>query len=141
LEEDNQLEIKIMSAYEIEHTAFGDTPVAIISMYSNEDEKALIAHNRTVLYLMVDDVDVKAVNAPNPFTSEHAIKVLKFVEENKNKTIVCQCAAGVSRSSGMAAAISKIYNGTDDWVFGNYRYYPNMLVYGTILKEYFRQEK
>jgi hypothetical protein len=70
------------------------------------------------------------------YNSEHAKKVLEFVFTflDKVKIIVAQCDAGISRSSATAAALSKIIRNDDDSFFKIY--YPNKLIYSTILKEY-----
>lgn len=70
------------------------------------------------------------------FDSRDARDILSFVALHKDdvELIVCQCEAGISRSAGVAAALSKIYNGTDEYFFKHYL--PNTLVYSTILKEY-----
>lgn len=69
------------------------------------------------------------------FTDELANQILDFVEEMKDKVkvIVCHCEAGVSRSSGTAAAILRILTGSDDKIFNDPRYIPNIFVYRKIL--------
>jgi len=73
------------------------------------------------------------------FNREHAKQILDLVKrENENiYYIVCQCDAGISRSSATAAALSKIIYDTDEWVFAYKGYVPNTHIYTTILKEYF----
>lgn len=60
--------------------------------------------------------------------------------ENDVDYIIVQCDAGISRSAGMAAALSKYYNNNDDMFFTAYGYVPNMEIYQTILK-YFMEKK
>jgi len=69
------------------------------------------------------------------FTNLHAITILNFVEEWKDKVdLICvNCVAGISRSAAIAGALSKILNDDDTYYFKNYC--PNMLVYRTILNE------
>ena len=52
--------------------------------------------------------------------------------------IVVNCEAGISRSAGVAAALSKVINGVDDYYFK--QYLPNMLVYRKLLEEYYNNE-
>jgi hypothetical protein len=80
--------------------------------------------------------DGKPVPQNKIYNSEHAKKVLEFVFTflDKVKIIVAQCDAGISRSSATAAALSKIIRNDDDSFFKIY--YPNKLIYSTILKEY-----
>lgn len=70
------------------------------------------------------------------FTRKHAWQILTLTETTKDyvKLICVNCVAGISRSAGCAAALSKIYNGNDSYFFKHYL--PNMLVYRTILEEY-----
>lgn len=89
------------------------------------------------------------------FDEDMAKNLLNFVREYLFyiDLIVCQCHAGISRSSATAAALSKILNRTDMWVFENdhfiyssgwsvnERWVPNNLIYRTILKMYYEEKK
>lgn len=68
-------------------------------------------------------------------SEEQAALVRSFVESVKDKAecIVVNCDAGISRSSGMAAAIALYLNGSDREIFDNPRYSPNMMVYRLVL--------
>jgi predicted protein tyrosine phosphatase len=84
------------------------------------------------------------------FDEDMAKNLLNFVREYliNIDLIVCQCHAGISRSSATAAALSKILNNDDMWVFENERFtytstwsvnerwVPNNLIYRTILNIY-----
>lgn len=72
-------------------------------------------------------------------TKEQAKKVVGFVNKYVGSidTIICQCDGGVARSSGMAAALSKVLNGDDSWVFNSKEYVPNMFVYRLIMNAYY----
>ena len=72
-------------------------------------------------------------------TEDQAKAILTFVSKYWQiiQTIVCQCDAGISRSSGIAAALNKIMNGDDSWVFNSIEYVPNMFVYRMILNKYY----
>jgi predicted protein tyrosine phosphatase len=76
------------------------------------------------------------------FSKNHAKKILELVEREKNNVhhIICQCDAGISRSSATAAAISKILYNDDSFVFDSHRYVPNSHIYQTILKTNFESE-
>lgn len=69
------------------------------------------------------------------FTSKHAEQILDFVEKMMSSVdiLICHCRAGISRSAGVSAALSLIYDGSDKKIFDNKRFMPNMLVYRTIL--------
>ena len=76
------------------------------------------------------------------FTDEHAEQILNFVEDMKDKIelLICHCEAGISRSSGTAAAILRILTGSDNKIFNDPKYFPNMLVYRKILNEWERRQ-
>ena len=71
-------------------------------------------------------------------TREQAKEILNFVNKYKKKIklIICQCDGGISRSSGIAAALSKILNDDDTWVFKSKNYVPNMHVYRLLINEH-----
>lgn len=89
-----------------------------------------------------DDIDtnVDSINKrlPKYFDDQKANKIIDFVDKkltyNTVNAIICQCDAGISRSSAVAAALSLLLNGkrSDNWIFKYYR--PNMLVYSTLLR-------
>jgi len=72
-----------------------------------------------------------------PMTDEQAKQIIDFVEAHRKEieVIVVHCEAGISRSAGVAAALSKIIEGKDDFFFK--KYIPNTLVYSKILKAYY----
>ena len=72
------------------------------------------------------------------FSVEMAKQILKFVDKYSDKVdlIVCQCEAGISRSAGIAAALSKIFNKDDEYFFKHY--IPNSLVYSQIIRAWSR---
>jgi len=71
------------------------------------------------------------------FSQADAKSILTFVEAYKDKVdLICvNCVAGISRSAGIAGALSKIYNKDDSYFFKHYL--PNNLVYSTILGEFY----
>jgi len=71
--------------------------------------------------------DVKCIG------QEDADLILDFMQKNWDNVeyIMVHCLAGMSRSPGVAAAISRIKYGNDDFYFKNYL--PNTMVYRTIL--------
>jgi predicted protein tyrosine phosphatase len=68
------------------------------------------------------------------FDEEMAEKIVHFVKKHKDNinTLICACEAGISRSAGCAAAFSKFYF-DDDKIFYSSQYFPNSLIYRTIL--------
>jgi len=89
----------------------------------------------------IDDIDSARQIGQEHFlmTKEQAKKVVGFVNKYVGSidTIICQCDGGVARSSGMAAALSKVLNGDDSWVFNSKEYVPNMFVYRLIMNAYY----
>lgn len=73
------------------------------------------------------------------FKKKQAEIILGFVLANITKVdlIVCQCEAGISRSAGVAGALSKIFNNDDSFYFKNY--IPNKYVYNIILNCYYKK--
>ena len=73
------------------------------------------------------------------FTKQDAENIVQFVKKYLDvDVIICQCEAGISRSAGCAAALSKCINGDDAHFFE--RYLPNTLVYKLILNEWMSYE-
>jgi len=74
------------------------------------------------------------------FDEEMADQVVDFMEKAKQcNVLICHCDAGISRSAGTAAAISKYYTGEDQRFFNEY--IPNKLVYRTILNAFYGREE
>ena len=67
-------------------------------------------------------------------TEEDAARVAKFVQRHRDTDIIVHCDAGISRSSGVAAAIMRYLTGNDDAIFDNGRYCPNMWCYRKTLQ-------
>jgi len=110
---------------------------AIIGISGHNDVHPQIPEGYVdLLQLKFFDMDFKFDTYPG-IKPEDARQILEFVEKNKDKVdlFVVHCNAGISRSSGTAAALGFIYNGDDSWVFTNRQYVPNILVYKTILIE------
>jgi len=72
------------------------------------------------------------------FNEKQANDIKIFVEKYKNivDLILVNCVAGISRSAGVSAALSKVYNKDDSFYFKHYL--PNRLVYRKILEVYNR---
>lgn len=74
------------------------------------------------------------------FSNEQAKNLLDFAFRYKDNVdcVISQCDGGISRSSGTAAALSVVLNGsrTDNWIFESRKYIPNMFVYRKILNMY-----
>ena len=71
-------------------------------------------------------------------SKEDAKKIVDFVIAWKDKVdkIIVHCNAGISRSSGVCAAIMKALNGNDKEIFNSHRYLPNTTCYKMVLEEF-----
>ena len=107
------MEFSVMSRMRIEkysRQAHQETS-AVISIYSLDRYPAKIARipeNRIkdILYVAFDDVE----NGPGAITEEDAKKIIQFTDKVVNRRyerLIVQCDAGISRSSGVCAAIEK----------------------------------
>ena len=65
-----------------------------------------------------------------------AERIVEFSKKYKDKLLIIHCDAGISRSSGIAAAILRHYTGDDAEIFDNYSYDPNMWCYFKTLKAF-----
>lgn len=138
----NFMKIRVMSEQMIREYNC-DVTHAIISIRSpsaiGKGKPVTLPKNKKrhdVLYLVFHDVDDSSRFAGlyDRFEESDAQKICKFVEKNiLVDTLICQCEAGISRSAGVAAAISKHLYGEDSFFFKNYL--PNRRVYRMLLEE------
>ena len=77
----------------------------------------------------------------NLISKDDATKIVNFVLAWKDKVdkIIVHCNAGISRSSGVCAAIMKALTGSDKEIFNNPRYYPNTTCYKKVLEEFVKR--
>jgi predicted protein tyrosine phosphatase len=133
-----------------------DKPHIIISITDPNSEFASIHPNESclgILRLKFHDLDNRAKDiiektyktSPKAkkmvyFSEKEASQIVDFVRAHLDlvEVIVCQCDAGISRSAGTAAALSKYITGSDEFYFKHYL--PNSLVYTTILEEFNKDE-
>lgn len=152
--------IKVLSRAEVESDFYlvvkeSSMPHIIISTTSDIAKPVIVkdsAFCKGIIKFNFDDLDIGYISILQKksnegmaslmmlFNQEDAKQILTFVNENINKieAIICHCDAGLSRSPAMAGALSKILINEDDYFFKNY--YPNMLVYTTLLNEYYYNE-
>jgi len=139
----------VLSRYEVERFDC-DKPYILISITCPDDTEPKLLDSKTridVLKMRFHDWDIKAKKMFDEkypedgkkmvfFSEDHAKEIVKFVNQylNKVELIVVNCAAGISRSAGIAAALSKSLTGDDTYFFKFY--IPNSLVYSTIIKEW-----
>lgn len=113
-------------------------PTAVISITTIGDELAVIPEDEAmvpaVLRLQFDDVGKDHVNAMTP---EQAEEVVGFIM-NLPSPVACvlvHCDAGISRSAGIAAALSKVLYEDDSFFFINYL--PNYHVHQQVVTAFY----
>lgn len=116
-----------------------DRSTAIISISDVGEPPNHFSDNpniKDVCRLWFDDVNTGEKNC---ITAADANTILDFVDRVLNKVdlLIIHCAAGISRSAGIAAALMLILNGSDAAIFDNPRYCPNSACYNAVLRAHF----
>lgn len=133
------MKIMVMSRQQAENDPPPTALYAHISILDPGHRTSLpVAANRlATLYLEFDDVREEGWDGSDstPISDEQAREIVLFVKNLPPaiELLVCQCHAGISRSSGTAAAISKFLGLDDSWIFNNPNFSPNPLVMEKIL--------
>lgn len=122
-------------------------PHIIISISCSLNTSVTIPQNQNCLGVhkaIFHDID-KEIPSCTMISNQHAKDILDFVFKYKDSAelIICQCAAGISRSSGVAIALSEILNGvgSSSWIYDCGRYIPNKKVVSVILDEYYNKQQ
>lgn len=138
------MEIRVMSRRQAKRFTYSacNKNYAIISISDADDVENVFANNpriKGICRLWFDDVETGEKNC---ITEKDAGKILSFVDRIVNcvDLIVVHCAAGISRSAGVAAALMLILNGDDSIIFDDGRYCPNRTCYRMVLNQYFGKE-
>lgn len=117
-----------------------DQKAVLISITCPTDKWPFVVEDRyeKILRLKFDDVS----NPTNFFVemddsqAARVAALANWAQKQKDDIqIVVNCDAGISRSSGTAAAIAKYFLKDDMFYFNNGAYSPNMLVYTKILQK------
>lgn len=111
-----------------------DEPWAAISITNKGAEYPQLQEENRVGLLQLDFDDTNARRS-GCFTSEHAKKIVAFIQEKAYNidTLLIHCNMGASRSPAVAAALYKLLTNNDDSYYFQV-YTPNTLVYGVILE-------
>lgn len=126
------MKIQILSIKEFKYyKKYLDKNIKIIASTSSDDKlKEVKRKNKLVLHY--DDI----TSGKRAFNVKHAKQIKRFMKKiSKKDTIYCLCDAGISRSSAVAAALSKYYNGNDSNIWNDWHYKPNKHIYTMLLKE------
>ena len=111
-----------------------ERPWAAISISTLGDFPVISEDNRKGL-LQLSFADTADPARSDSFTSSLAAELLDFVDEiwDRVEVLLIHCEAGLSRSPGVASALSRIYYGDDGpWVEHDF---PNGLVYRLLVDE------
>lgn len=103
----------------------------IISSYKDDIEK-ISSENK--LLIEFDDLNYQCQNS---FSKNLAKKIKKFIDKidlDKNKIYVC-CDSGESRSAAVAACILRKYGESENIIWKDASYHPNILVYSILCEE------
>lgn len=140
----NKIDIKVFSRKTVQDFAT-DRPHIFISVRDPGSEPvdvAIMPHQVARLDLEFSDVDasnkpnLKNIDSIKLFTIDDAQSILRLFQITKPciNLIIINCEAGISRSSGIAAAMTRIMGNSDAEYFSNTGpYCPNRFVYSMLL--------
>ena len=140
----NRIDISVFSRADV-HEFATDRPYILISVRDPGTEPVevnVMPHQVARLDLEISDVD--ATNKPNLqnigniklFTIDDAASILRLFEITRPciNLIIINCEAGVSRSSAIAAALTRIMGNSDAVYFDSKGpYCPNKFIYKMLL--------
>lgn len=86
------------------------------------------------------DVYGREVIETDLITEDDAQLIKQLLLCHPDTDVIVHCDAGISRSSGVAAAILKASTGDDSQIFNSPKYRPNMRCYRTVLDELMKEE-
>lgn len=127
------MKIQILSIKEFKYyKKYLDKNIKVIASTSFDEKlKEIKRKNKLVLYY--DDI----TSGKRAFNKKHAKQIKRFMKKiSKKDTIYCLCDAGISRSSAIAAVLSKYYNGDDSNILNDWHYEPNKHIYNTMINEF-----
>lgn len=130
------MNILILNKYQAEKFEPTEKTV-MISITDPEIDKPNIKHLdkfMDILYLKFSDIDDNVAFGCVQMNDEQALKILRFVQQYylQIDTLVIHCMAGISRSAGVAAALSDILGIGSKSIF-NGPYIPNRYIYRKLL--------
>ena len=134
----------VLNEYSIQKYNIQEKHIVISIRSPNTDYVKLPESDSRVAALFLDFSDIdRKIDHPTAklFTEEQAEAIWNFFNFYKHKinTVICQCEAGISRSSAIAAALAKSIEQNNDRFF--HYYLPNHFVYSQILKIIYKNEK
>jgi len=134
--------VTVLSRINAKTLSFKKIPDCIIISINTNGIKNFFAKNeniKDILFLTFDDVEVDS-KTEKCMTEVQAKEVVNFINKWDNiDNIIVHCDAGISRSSGVGAAILKAKNGDDSEIFDNGKFCPNMKCFRLVLEAFFIQ--
>lgn len=133
-----------------------DTPHVLISISSPGGGVTPPENDARVEMLRLQFHDVTKCEKGDPFfdfltghkveivppSREDGAKIAAFVLKHRNiPMLIVNCEAGISRSSGIAAAVSKFFNGDDSEFYDSGKYHPNDRIRRFVLEELMRNDQ
>jgi len=122
---------------------FNFAVISITNTYSKDVSIKISTNLKGLLRLKFDDIEKDEIKDNvnyKAISNKQAKYIVNFVNNIKNEIdlLIVQCEAGLSRSVGVAAAISLFINGTEGEFFSLKRpsYYPNMKCYRAVLEAF-----
>lgn len=123
-----------------------DKPHIVVSITSPEDNWPRLPDNPARLDILrlkfhdvskIDDYTAKWLASHDQkidlFEPEHAAQIKAFLLKYPEADLIVNCQAGISRSSAVAAAVTKWKGGDESVFFNPDRYHPNSRVYDHLL--------
>lgn len=141
----DKIKIKVLSRKNaIKYSYRVKEPCAIISVSDMYQEAPKFNRNpniKEIIYFFFEDDEESCRTDPRTIIQHSdAEKIVNFVKRNQNvNEIIVHCVAGISRSSGIAAAIMEYFEQDENEIFMNDKYFPNMTCY-TRVKEAFEKD-
>lgn len=135
--QEKDLNVITMSRGEIQNQTIITANHVVISICSPcETLSSINTGSLDVLRLRFQDLDASESNQDVLFSKSEAERVVSFLRLwiEKVDMIIIHCGAGVSRSVGLAAALTKVIFGNDDEFFK--KGVPNRLVYRIALETF-----
>lgn len=113
-----------------------DPKYAYISIYGTNEKQVKYPSYIRHISLCMDDLKATDLDKPEEYHLEDFKRIANFIIRSINDgfLLVCQCESGVSRSVGIAMAISKWSGRKDNIYLNNNKYMPNTLFYELTLK-------
>lgn len=140
------MKVEIYSRKAVQALIDGEFPknTAVISFYSPQNARredyAPVDYKgkpERLMHVCANDIDIETLPSFGLTYESYmpdAEQLAQFIRDAvaDGFDLICQCDYGQSRSAACAAAIREYFEGTGIWVFADYRYYPNQLVFNKI---------